>query len=165
MGPKGEAPDAATWVHRTLALLDEGGLPALALDTRERVVRSLNGSLERALSVDADEVEDEVVHAIVAEVHHDLVEAVLDAIDSGVNVGPMLISVHAPGADEARPSIWSRTPGIPEGLEATVVMLCQPAQDPDAEGSIDPFNPEGHPGLGRIPPSPPGWRGRGEREG
>lgn len=145
-------------VSEALALLDEGALPAIAIDPRERVVRAVNGTLAGALGMEASQIEDEAVHAIVHEEHHDLVDAILVAIAEGANLGPTRVTLRPPRSEGPSPSLWSRVPGINEALGSTLVLLCQPY--PAGGVPTDDEHqraPETHPGYGRIPPSPPGW--------
>lgn len=144
---------AGPWISETLALLDEGSLPAIALDPRDRVVLAVNGTLADALGVDASELEDEAVHAIVDEKHHGLVDAILDALAEGANLGPTPVALRGPHREQPRASLWARVPGVHEIAGSSLVLLCRPFPEAEGEGR-DPLNPEGYPGFGRIPPSP-----------
>lgn len=154
----------AVGVAEALAILDEGALPAIAIDPRERVVRAVNGTLAERLDLEPGELDDETVQAIVAEEHHILVETILDALAAGANLGPTRVRLRPPRAESPRASIWARLPGAHEILGSTLVLLCHPyrleAEAPghetgDAGGPEDPKDvdeAEAHPGYGRIPP-------------
>lgn len=134
--------------------MDEGSLAAIAVDPRERVVRAVNGTLADALGVAVGDLEDEVVHAIVDEEHHGLVDAILDALAAGANLGPTRVALRPPAAEEATASVWARLPGVHELVGASVILLCQPYQTPTVQTGDAPARPQDHPGFGRIPPWP-----------
>lgn len=157
MPARHSASEPGLGVSETLALLDEGSLPAIAIDPRERVVRAVNGTLAGALGVDASELEDDLVHAIVDREHHDLVDAILDALAEGANLGPTRVALNGPGLGKPRKSLWARVPGVHDVLGSTLVLLCQPYGAGVDRDLLDAQNPELYPGFGRIPPFPHDW--------
>ncbi len=144
-------------VLETLSLLDEGALPAIAIDPGQRVVRAVNGALTDELALDPGEIEDEVVHAIVDQQDHGLVDAILDALAHGANLGPTRVALRLPHMREPRMSVWSRIPGVHEAIGSTLVLLCRPLGYLPARGAAL-VDPDPASGYGRIPPFR--WRRR-----
>lgn len=151
MTPEGRRPDMAIDPREALNLLEAGHLPAMAVDAPEHLICAINDSLTESLGVDADAIEGERMHKIVAEEHHEFLEAMLNKVARGVTVGPTWISLRPPGADAAQPCIFTRIPCVWQGVKRSVVFLCKPAEAAEVQASLD---PKGDLGFGRIPPFP-----------
>lgn len=141
-------------IQDALDLLDAGRLPAIAIDPRQRVVRAVNATFADQLEIDPDDVEDEAVHTIVHQAHHDLVDAILSSIAQGVQLGPIRVALRLPEDEDPRGSLWARITGAHDTLGSTVIMLCKPFAEHAEIRLPDPENPDNHPGFGRIPPNP-----------
>ncbi len=138
--------DAASTPPETLSLLDEGSLPALVVDPRQGRVQAANRALIEALKLEGETIEGSPLRALVHPEDHDLVDAMLEALQEGANLAPTRVLLQHPSMGGARASLWARVPSPDEALRGAIVLLCRPFEQ-------DPLNPWNHRGFGRIPPS------------